>query len=219
MQTDEGAGKSKIGTIVAARDGVIREMTVYNGFPVCNVGQAVQEGQILVSGYEDKDLFRCAGNVDAEIFADTKRDITVQTPGSYSQKTEIIDSEKNYSIIFGKKRINLFKDTGISDACCVKMYKQYYMCLPGGFILPLSVIEYTKEMYRVDAVTVKDEDSCFWIKNTADQYIKGQMLSGSILNREEELYLTPDLCIYDVTYTCREMIGQYHNGVNYKKNE
>ena len=42
-----------VSSIVAARDGIVQSITVYEGNPLSKVGQAVKAGQTLVSGYTD----------------------------------------------------------------------------------------------------------------------------------------------------------------------
>lgn len=51
-----------VANVVAARDGVLTEVSVTEGMRLCAVGDTVRQGQLLVSGYEDYGLFirRCA---------------------------------------------------------------------------------------------------------------------------------------------------------------
>ena len=46
-----------------------------------------------------------------------------------------------FGILFGKKLINFFKDSGILDSTCVRINKMYPFVLPGGFMLPISLIK------------------------------------------------------------------------------
>ena len=47
---------TSVGNVIAARDGVIWDCTVTRGNALCQVGQAVRAGQILISGYADSHL-------------------------------------------------------------------------------------------------------------------------------------------------------------------
>ena len=68
-ETTTGEGRGGVSSIVASTDGVISELTVLRGTPLCRVGQAVKAGQILVSGYTDCGLTIRAEQAAAEIFA------------------------------------------------------------------------------------------------------------------------------------------------------
>ena len=52
-EPDKEEPQSGVSSIVAMRDGVISQLTVTKGNPVCKVGQAVKAGQVLISGYTD----------------------------------------------------------------------------------------------------------------------------------------------------------------------
>lgn len=205
--------------MVAIRDGIIRKMTVHSGVPLCTVGQSVRQGQTLVSGYEDCGICIRCRNVDAEVFADTIRNITAKTPSVHEDRVvKMIESQK-YSVIFVKKRINLFKDTGISDASCVKMYKEFFITLPGGFVLPVSVIAYTEICYSTEMNSVQEEDTETMLSGVSDRYLLTQMISGRIGHKSYKINVTDACCVYNGTYFCYEMIGQLRNEEKYIKYE
>ena len=201
--------------MIALRDGVIREMTVHSGTPLCSIGQTIRKGQLLVSGYEDCGICIRARNVEAEVFADTIRDITVKMPSSLDTRIEKTVESKKISLIFSKKRINLFKETGISDTSCGKMYKQYYINLPGGFVLPFSVITYTETFYETETDLLTDADAETMLSDMADRFLFTQMLSGSIRYKSYKIDATDGAFIYKGIYSCYEMIGQLRNEEKY----
>ena len=115
-----------VSSIVAARDGVIQSCTVTKGNPLCSVGQAVQKGQILISGYTNCGILIQATQAEGEVFAQTRHNLEAVTPLIYAQKGESVKTIRKYSLLIGKKRINFDKDSGISGATCDKMYSEYY---------------------------------------------------------------------------------------------
>lgn len=197
-----------VSKIVADRDGIIYSCTVTGGNPICVVGQAVQAGETLVSGYTDYGIKIQATRAQAEIYAQTMRQLTVKTPLNYTQKGEIYRVEKKYSLILGKKRINFFKDSGISPTGCDKMYLQYYCVLPGGFQLPISIAVEQWYYRKTDPITAASEMSQLYTEEFAEGYLLQQMLSGKILGKLE----SADVCdaVYTLTgrYICLEMIGR-----------
>ena len=96
-------------SIVAACDGIVTSCTVTSGSAVCAVGDAVKEGQLLISGYQDMGLLVKLSRSQGEVFAQTERDISLVTPLNYVKMEAIAGQETRYSLIIGKNRINFFR--------------------------------------------------------------------------------------------------------------
>lgn len=195
-----------VGSIVASRDGIIWECTVTRGNPVCKVGQAVKAGQVLVSGYTNCGISIRATRAEAEVYAQTLREFEAVTLINGEQRGAEISKDTKYSLIIGKKRINFFKDSGISDAGCVKMYKEYYLTLPGGFTLPVGIVQYTNIRYSMTGQAGQEVD---WIYLAAEEYLNSQMVAGIIKSRNAAVELSDEICILKGQYACLEMIGQF----------
>lgn len=189
-------------SIVASRDGVINSFTAHRGSALCKVGQAVTKGQVLISGYTDCGLSIRADRAEGEIMAQTIRQISAVTPDFQLTKGSIIRSEKKFSLIIGKNRINFYKDSGILDTTCVKMYSENYMTLPGSFYLP--VILLTEEWIYYDFTESETVDAETVLLDFADRYLASQMIAGQILHRSEAV----DGNVLEGEYACLEMIGQ-----------
>lgn len=189
-------------SIVASRDGIIKSFTAHRGSALCKVGQAVTKGQVLISGYTDCGLSIRADRAEGEIMAQTNRQISAVTPDFQLIKGSIIRSEKKFSLIIGKNRINFYKDSGILDTTCVKMYSENYMTLPGSFYLP--VILLTEEWIYYDLTESETVDAETVLLDFADRYLASQMIAGQILHRSEAV----DGNVLEGEYACLEMIGQ-----------
>ncbi len=200
-------------SIVASRDGVIQSVTANCGTALCKVGQAVSEGQVLISGYTDCGLSIRADQAEGEIFARTNRDLTVVTPEIQLTKGQITRSEKKISLIIGKNRINFYKDSGILDTTCVKMYTENYMTLPGSFHLP--VILLVEERIYYDLTESETVDAETVLLDFVDRYLASQMIAGQILHRSESV---DGFCL-EGQYACLEMIGQVRYEESLPENE
>lgn len=209
--TEEKDPDQSVGSIVAIRDGVIRECTVLKGNPLCTVGQAVKAGQVLISGYTDTGLSIQATRAEGEIYAETLRQMQVVTLSDAAQRGEITKTEKKYSLLIGKKLIKLFKDSGISDTSCVKMYERRYLTLPGDFQLPVAVICETLHYYDTETVQATDSETFDWMLGFSEDYLGSQMIAGQIMASDVQLDLQEGHCGLTGKYACLEMIGRVQN--------
>lgn len=195
-----------IQSVIASYDGVIRQMTVLRGNPLCKPGQAVKEGQVLVSGYTDCGLSIKAEPAQAEIFADTIRNLDVVSPAFCLKRTDQAPVNKKYCLVIGKKLIKLFKDSGISDGTCVKMNTRYVLTLPGGFRLPVSLSEYRyAENHLQQTIALPSEDA---VAHYAKMYLQGVMTAGTIVEANLTYKKGTDVSLLHGEYACREIIGQ-----------
>lgn len=191
--------------ITAANDGYVLSMTVTSGNPLCAPGQQVKRGQVLVSGYTDCGIYIQATNSEAEILAQTKRHLDVVTPSKGQLRQTEIGRKRKYSLILGKKRINLWKGSGIPDSSCGRIYKEKYATLPGGFRLPAALCI---EEYIFYETQVGDASRGSNLSSFAQQYLKEQMTAGTILSKEERITTASGIIRLEGNYTCQEMIGR-----------
>lgn len=211
ISEEESQTPSGVSSIVAARDGIITDCTVLRGNALCQIGQAVKEGQVLVSGYTDYGITIKATGAQAEIYAETLRALDVITPASAQHRGEITGQETRYSLLLGKNLIKLYKNSGISDTTCVKMYSIDYLTLPGGFQLPLAMVKETLTCYDTKVETIASADLFSWMQPTAERYLQSQMVAGQILSADATLQLDDGVCSLTGQYACHEMIGQVRN--------
>lgn len=209
--TNPAQNQQGVSSIVAVRDGIICDMTVTKGNALCKVGQAVSEGQVLISGYTNCEQSIRATRSSGEIFATTMHNIEAILPTDFAlrgAKEQIITKR---SIIFGKKRINFYSGSGILDSSCVKMYEENYVTLPGGFQLPVSIVTETWIACtpREDELTAEQNGQR--ISAVSQRYLKSQMVAGNILSNKEQLSSQDGIITMTGEYSCIEMIGREQN--------
>ena len=204
-EVKDGAENFSVSRIVACRDGVISTVVCTSGNTLCIPGQAVREGQTLISGFTDCGLSIRAERAQGEVFAFTNREILAVLPlDTVELGCESCDSMQ-ICVVAGKKRINLWKDSGISCTTCAKIYEEKWVRLPGGFRLPLCiVVERCWGRNTLESLSAKDSV----LADFGRRYLSSQMLSGTILTKSEEITEEEAYLMLTGQYECLEMIGR-----------
>lgn len=144
--------------IVATCDGQLYRLEVYSGQALLKAGETVKAGQVVISGLsklpdETYRLDRAEGKVYAKI----TRDFTVTVP--YEETVKVYTGEviEKKSLIFFKKKIKLFKNSGISLPSYDTIETSNSLTLGDGLILPIS-LETTAYREYVTKTLVRSED-------------------------------------------------------------
>lgn len=197
-----------VSNVIASQDGYILSATVTRGTPQVHPGDAVTRGQLLISGYTDCGICIQAVRAEGEIMAQTSREITAVMPEKWFHTARGLDTKTRISLLIGKKRINLWNDSRISDTGCGRMYEEYYVSLPGGFQLPLAICVDQYIPYKLREATVSQEEAQSKLQQFSDRYLKSQMVAGQILQKQDQLSSMEGKYRLECRYICQEMIGQ-----------
>ena len=204
----EQTGLPEFANVVASRDGVIVSCTATRGRLLCSPGQAVVRGQVLISGYTDSGLTIRAECAQGEVYAATLRSLRAVFPLERETRAQQVGELKKISIVFGKNRINLWKDSGISNMTCDRMYEEYYLMLPGGFRLPVGVAIERYNVWRVEETQMERENGEDVLRRFGVDYLTGQMAGGQVLSQKVRITTEGDILCLEGSYTCLEMIGK-----------
>jgi len=193
------------GNIVASRDGIILSATATRGNLLCQPGQAVARGQVLVSGYTDCGLKIEICAAEGEIQAKTTRHLEVILPALYREIGNTTEIQRSVSLLVGKKRINLWKDSGICYGSCGRIYEENYITLPGGFRLPFGWAVDTFFFGGLSETVLSDVEA--ELDAFATDYVTKQMIGGSVLSRDSRVIFQDDHYRLTGEFVCTEMIG------------
>lgn len=199
---------SGVGSIVAARDGYITSCTVTRGSSLCAPGQVVKAGQMLISGYTDCGICLQVTRAEGEVYAETSHEYSLLTPSEAMIRVGQGQCRRRYSLILGKKRINFWKGSGISDGTCGRMYKEYYINLPGDFALPIAICVETYYAYDTERYSLTKEEAEAVLSMRAEDYMAQQMIAGEFVKKVEEVHAQEGTFLLHASYVCREMIGK-----------
>lgn len=205
IQEPEAAGVS---SIVAVRDGVLHSLTVTRGTALCVPGQSITKGQILISGYTDCGLCVLSQAAEGEAVAFTKRSLQALIPGNRLQKGDTAKIIRRWYLIFGKKRIKLWFGSGILDSECGRMYQEYPLTLPGGFVLPVGLTAEDITQVYLTPEALPQEEATGELKDFAEHYLPTAMVAGTVRTAAETVFLSEDTYTLQGLYSCLESIGR-----------
>lgn len=206
IEEPRGGNPFSVSSLVAVCDGVVESITATDGMALCQPGQAVRRGQVLISGYVDLGLVIKATRAQGEVYAKSFRTVQAISPAIGVSRDDLCAQQTDFSLQIGKKQINFFQDSGISPVGCVKMYSKRYLTLPGGFQLPVALVTEKYYVYTTDAYKA-DENAFFWMEAYADQYIQRQMIAGEVLYKKSSSEMLDDVYVLWSEYSCREQIA------------
>lgn len=216
-----------ITSMVATRDGYITELTVTAGSAACKVGQSVEKGQILISAYSDCGSHIMASRAEGEVYADTNRRLSSVMLQKHLVKTREQKTERQFSVLFGKKLIKLSKGSGISGSECDRIKSVYYMTLPGGFRLPLAFIIETVTSYETVSTKTDKTAASKILASTMERCLLDTMVAGKINHTVTNCQTQRETYTMTGEYECNEMICQIRteeildtnerNGTNYQR--
>ena len=194
--------------IAASRDGYILSCTVTQGTGLVQPGDTVKEGQMLISAYTDCGLCIRAEKAEGDVIAQTNRDLKTILMKETLRTEEIGGVKRKISLLVRKKRIFLWKDSGISDTTCGRMYEEYYVTLPGGFRLPVALCMEEFREREIYSLMESGEAAAEKLAQTSERYLLQHMIAGEILDRTQSLISDEEVFRFEARYVCKEMIGK-----------
>jgi len=193
--------------IIASRDATLSELIVSEGMKLCKVGDSVKKGQILVSGFEDYGLFLKAVCAEAEIYGQTWYSGMLATPLKTRRKCYTGRSWKEYSLIIGRKRINLCTNSSFLGMTCDKIVSVKELRLQ-NFAIPIRLEEVTCREYTLYEELTDTQQRRKELEFAWKELVRSQMLAGKILSTQCSFSVTDELLILCASSTCNEMIAR-----------
>lgn len=212
-QTAETKEPELPGNIVAVTDAIVTGVVVTRGTPQCAPGNAVKAGQILISGYSDLGLTTRAEAAEGEVMGETLRSVTAKIPSETLTRQENGEVFRKVSLIFGKKRINFFKDSGILYPGCGKMTQIRVLRLPGGLTLPVALVVETYTGAKLTRQERREEPVEAILRRQTQNLLLARTVAGEILEEHTAVSREGDVYCLRGFYTCREMIGRRSIGL------
>lgn len=147
-------------SLYAGTSGFILSMEVLGGEARVAPGDLVTEGELLVSGA----MTDLGGGVRpahslGSIRARTLYELTAEQPLTRTVKTASGHAKSRWALVVGKKRINFYQSSGISDTECDKINFEYTFSIPGVFTLPFSLAREQVQPFETQEISVPPEEA------------------------------------------------------------
>ena len=188
--------------LVSCADGVVTGVEVYSGQALVKPGDAVTEGQVLISGLVDLERCYRATRALGEVCAETRRCLTVLTPRNRMIRTPGKLRGLCIWLRVGRKRIKICGSSGIIMGDCVRMINRKTMRLPLGLC-----IERCYTAQPQETVLTEDRAQALF-RDYFDRWAAGALVAGRILSEEDALEQGEDAWVLTKTLHCREMIAR-----------
>ncbi len=188
--------------IVAARAGFVTKVDALAGQSCVAVGEAVEEGEILISGAVESSFapprfLRSLGSVTGEV----NSSLTAMIPQNELQKEHEGRTKRKFALIIGDNRINFYSDSSISDGFCDKIISVWKAEADGLFSLPISLVCIEERSYVGESVPVDGAIAAAELETALRSQFALRNAEAEILN--EKLSFGESGCLYTATLRTR----------------
>ncbi len=190
--------------IVAGKTGVVARISVLNGKPLVTPGQAVVQGEVLVT--KDMDSITAeprSVRARADVIADTWYELTAVSPQKQELKAEKMKKRSRFALKLGKRRINFYPGDGKDIDECDKIVYEYNLGIEGVFALPVTVVR-EELIYRQRQST--DCDLTYQMRERLLSGLTGG-IDGEMLSSRVSVSQTGGLNVVTLRAVCRENIA------------
>ena len=195
--------------IVAKKSGVITKITAQNGTALFNVGDTVQEGDVLIAGYmegkyTDRRYVHSLGEVEAKVYYEKTKEIRF----NQDIYEETGKKETKFEINFNNKKIKLYNKLSKFELYETEN-KEMNLKLFNNLYLPISITKITNKEQRKEpkkytlseAITLGVNDLSSQIENEIEN-------KNSIKNKDVKTVENEGSVVVTVIYETLESIGE-----------
>lgn len=198
------------GNTVAAKDALVTEIQPWDGEKMVLPGTMVREGQLLISGVVDSGY---GGNRQVrgmgKVYGRTWYTLRCRVPLTAAEKTYTGEQIVRRAVLLGKNRVNLYIGSSISGDTCDKIIDWDQWELPGGLVLPVTVVTETLREYTLTETRRSQAEAETLGALVLDQELDALLEDGELLSRQVNSQVEGDTLLVTLTAECREEIGEF----------
>lgn len=202
--------KRQPGNTVATKDALVTAIEPWNGEKVVLLGTMVREGQLLISGVVDSGYGgsrQVAGM--GRVYGRTWYTLRCRVPLTVEEKVYTGEKTVRRAALLGKNRVNLYIGSSISGDTCDKIIDWNQWELPGGLVLPITVVTETLEEYTLTETRRSQEEAQALGTLTLDRQLEALLGDGELLSRQINSQVEGDTLLVTLTAECEEQIGKF----------
>ena len=198
------------GNTVAAKDALVTEIQPWDGEKMVLPGTMVREGQLLISGVVDSGY---GGNRQVrgmgKVYGRTWYTLRCRVPLTAAEKTYTGEQTVRRAVLLGKNRVNLYIGSSISGDTCDKIIDWDQWELPGGLVLPVTVVTETLREYTLTETRRSQAEAETLGALVLDRELDALLGDGELLSRQVNSQVEGDTLLVTLTAECREEIGEF----------
>ncbi len=200
--------RSRPANLVAARDGQIEEVLLYRGNCLVSVGQAVREGELLVSGlYDSATLGYRYTRAAGKIMARTEHRFEIEIPLCYEEKHYEERECREIVLNFFDFSMKIFKNTRNDGRECDIIKEEKIWTLFGRHALPVSFTVTDAIPYRTESAQREPEEALTLAYGELETRLSDFSESGQLLRQDVTSEWTDTSLILHCTVYCIEDIA------------
>ena len=204
-QTPPPLDLSQPSDVVALRDGRILRMEVYGGQKLVKVGEAVSAGTRLVTGRVDTEMGEKLYRSYGEVWAETRRQITVTVPLTYQYTEPTGEVICQPTVTFFCWQIPLYSNIPLQQQS--QQYQAFHFLKVKNVTLPLGVTNtYQMPVQTVTATRTEEQAQALAEENLAEKEAT-LFLPDSYEELSRQERVEEGVYILRVEYLCRENIA------------
>ena len=203
--------------VVSSATGVITHIEPWVGDAQFQEGEAVCEGDVLISGRmemdtvtpTEHDLGTMLVHAEGKVLAQTWHTLTAQISLKAQVKTYTGEEIRHYSLSLMGKRVKFYQNSGISDAECDKIIYEYPFAIRGVFTLPFSLLRERVQPYRTADAPVSEDAARTSLEQALLQQLRETIgADGAIISYETAAETTGNVLTVTLTAECEQEIGR-----------
>ena len=202
--------------VVAAADGIITHIEPWAGDAQVHEGDAVCQGDVLISGVMDLDpippstesLGTRIVHAEGKVLARTWRTLTAQIPLTATDKVYTGERTPRYTLSLMGKRVKLFGKSGITYETYDTITEQAAWTPIPGKTLPLVWEKETYRAYTLESVAVDPDQAEALLRAQLLAALEEQMDQGKVLQTDWEVTEQDGRLEVKLLAQCSEQIGR-----------
>lgn len=210
VEVPEGRDKSQPGNTVAVRDGLVTDIRPYDGEKLVLPGTTVQEGQMLISGVVDDAQAGTRFLMGrGKVYARTWYQLRCKVPQEKVEKVYTGKEKTVFALCWGTKRVNLYNSSSIEREDCDKITLRTQLRLPGGIMLPITVVKETYRYYETRTVERTQEEAEELAYTVMKRCLLAGMDEGLVEEEQCSGVVWENGYLVELDAECHEQIGRF----------